>query len=44
MPLVVPGINNNAAGTESNSAESWLNKLAGKQLGDSHDATVCARL
>ena len=39
MPLVVPGIQN-TAGTAGNNAESWLNKLAGKTLGSSNDATV----
>ncbi|MCJ1408122.1 hypothetical protein MMC19_002195 [Ptychographa xylographoides] len=35
MPLVVPGINNSLTGSSQQS--EWLNKLAGKKLGDKHD-------
>ena len=37
MPLVVPGINSTDAGSKTN---DWMNKLAGKKLGDVSDATV----
>lgn len=37
MPLVVPGITSNNA---SSKTDDWLNKLAGKKLGDTSDATV----
>lgn len=37
MPLVVPGINSNEGG---NSQQSWMEKLAGKKIGDKHDSNV----
>jgi len=37
MPLVVPGIN---SGDGASKTQEWMGKLAGKKLGDSHDATV----
>jgi hypothetical protein len=39
MPLVVPGINSNDAGSKT---EEWMNKLAGKKIGETSDATVCS--
>ena len=36
MPLVVPGINS----ADGSKTEEWTNKLVGKKLGDSSDATV----
>lgn len=39
MPLVVPGINNNAGSNDPKS--EWMNKLMGKKLSDSTtDSTV----
>ncbi|KAL4868335.1 hypothetical protein BDV12DRAFT_169808 [Aspergillus spectabilis] len=38
MPLVVPGINNTSGGKDD-----WLNKLVGKKIGDSSDATSFAK-
>ena len=35
MPLVVPGINNTGG-----SKDEWLNKLVGKKISESSDATV----
>ena len=35
MPLVVPGINNTGGGKDE-----WLNKLVGKKISESSDATV----
>ena len=37
MPLVVPG--NNSGGDNSKTQE-WMNKLVGKKIGESSDATV----
>jgi hypothetical protein len=39
MPLVVPGITSTGKGDDLQS--DWLNKLAGKKLGDAHDGMVC---
>lgn len=40
MPLVVPGINNTGG-----SKDEWLNKLVGKKISESSDATVrCSHL
>jgi hypothetical protein len=39
MPLVVPGITNKDDGASK--TEDWANKLVGKKLGSSSDATVC---
>lgn len=38
MPLVVPGINSN----DGSKTEEWTNKLVGKKIGESSDATVCS--
>ncbi|TVY12666.1 Uncharacterized protein LARI1_G009493 [Lachnellula arida] len=35
MPLVVPGINSN----DGSKTEEWTNKLVGKKIGESSDAT-----
>ncbi|MCJ1248370.1 hypothetical protein MMC30_005587 [Trapelia coarctata] len=40
MPLVVPGITPQSGQASTNSQNDWLNKLAGKKLGDKHDETV----
>ncbi|KAL4809673.1 hypothetical protein BDV18DRAFT_157423 [Aspergillus unguis] len=40
MPLVVPGITNNSGG---NLKEEWLNKLAGKKIGDSTNEVSFAK-
>ena len=40
MPLVVPGITNNLSAS-GQSQFDWMNKLAGKKLGDVHNETVC---
>ena len=40
MPLVVPGITPQPGQASTNSQNDWLNKLAGKKLGDKHDETV----
>ena len=37
MPLVVPGINSN------DTTESWMSKLMGKKLSDSHSETSFAK-
>jgi hypothetical protein len=37
MPLVVPGIN---SGGDKSKTEEWTQKLVGKKIGESHDATV----
>jgi phosphoribosylpyrophosphate synthetase len=37
MPLVVPGIN---SGDEDSKTTEWMNKLVGKKIGESSDATV----
>jgi hypothetical protein len=42
MPLVVPGITNNGDGASK--TEDWTNKLVGKKLGSTSDATVCYKL
>jgi len=39
MPLVVPGINSGGGG----STDSWMSKLAGKKLADTHDETNFAK-
>ncbi|KAI9874056.1 MAG: hypothetical protein M1830_010248 [Pleopsidium flavum] len=42
MPLVVPGINNNASSNDPKS--EWMNKLVGKKLSDgTSDSTNFAR-
>jgi len=38
MPLVVPGITSSGNGSKM---EEWTNKLVGKKIGESSDATVC---
>ncbi|TVY38546.1 Uncharacterized protein LOCC1_G006697 [Lachnellula occidentalis] len=35
MPLVVPGINSN----DGSKTEEWMNKLVGKKIGQTSDAT-----
>lgn len=42
MPLVVPGITPQSGQASTSSQGDWLNKLAGKKLGDKHDETVSA--
>jgi uncharacterized protein involved in response to NO len=37
MPLVVPGIN---SGGDNSKTNEWTQKLVGKKIGESHDATV----
>jgi hypothetical protein len=37
MPLVVPGIN---SGGDKSKTEEWTQKLVGKKIGESSDATV----
>jgi len=39
MPLVVPGMMGQGGGDDKNN--SWMSKLAGKKLGESHNETVC---
>ncbi|TVY25796.1 Uncharacterized protein LHYA1_G004553 [Lachnellula hyalina] len=39
MPLVVPGINSN----DGSKTEEWTNKLVGKKIGASSDATTFAK-
>lgn len=41
MPLVVPGITSTGKGDDLQS--DWLNKLAGKKLGDAHDGMTFAK-
>jgi hypothetical protein len=41
MPLVVPGIN---SGGDKSKTEEWTQKLVGKKIGESHDATVSSYL
>jgi hypothetical protein len=41
MPLVVPGIN---SGGDKSKTEEWTQKLVGKKIGESHDATVSSNL
>ena len=44
MPLVVPGINSNSGNNSGgNDQQTWLNKLAGKKIGDKHDEMVFLR-
>ncbi|KAF2862698.1 hypothetical protein K470DRAFT_242595 [Piedraia hortae CBS 480.64] len=43
MPLVVPGLQNSASASSQNNAEEWMNRLAGKTLGDKSDETTFAR-
>lgn len=38
MPLVVPGINSTGEGSKT---DEWMNKLVGKKIGETSDATVC---
>lgn len=38
MPLVVPGMMGQGGGDDKNN--SWMSKLAGKKLGDTHNETV----
>jgi len=38
MPLVVPGMMGQGGGEDK--TNSWMSKLAGKKLGDSHSETV----
>ena len=40
MPLVVPGINNTSGGADN---QSWINKLMGKKIGDSHSENSFAK-
>jgi len=42
MPLVVPGMMGQGGGEDK--TNSWMSKLAGKTLGDSHSETVCSAL
>lgn len=39
MPLVDPITNSAAGGNDKN--QEWLNKLAGKKIGDVSNETVC---
>jgi hypothetical protein len=39
MPLVVPGI---TSGGDKDMTQEWMNKLAGKKIGEKSDATVCS--
>jgi hypothetical protein len=41
MPLVVPGINSTGEGSKT---DEWMNKLVGKKIGETSDATVCTTL
>jgi hypothetical protein len=41
MPLVVPGIN---SGGDKSKTEEWTEKLVGKKIGESNDATVCCKI
>jgi hypothetical protein len=47
MPLVVPGVNNNATATSSGNPkdEEWTQKLVGKKLHDSesNETTFCKK-
>jgi len=40
MPLVVPGIN---SGGDNSKTEEWMNKLVGKKIGDTSNATTFAK-
>ncbi|RFU32171.1 hypothetical protein B7463_g4180, partial [Scytalidium lignicola] len=40
MPLIVPGINSKGGDAKT---DEWRNKLVGKKLGESSDATTFAR-
>jgi len=42
MPLVIPGMMGQGGGEDK--TNSWMSKLAGKKLGDSHNETVGATL
>ncbi|KAL4781023.1 hypothetical protein BJX76DRAFT_336404 [Aspergillus varians] len=41
MPLVVPGINNTSGG--GGSMDEWLNKLVGKKISETSNATSFAK-
>lgn len=43
MPLVVPGINSQDGKGSGSSTDSWMTKLMGKKLADSHDETSFAK-
>jgi hypothetical protein len=38
MPLVVPGLMSNDS--SNSSGDDWMNKLAGKKIGEQHDEMV----
>ncbi|KAG9229680.1 hypothetical protein BJ875DRAFT_182155 [Amylocarpus encephaloides] len=43
MPLVVPGVTSTSMDEGASKNEQWANKLVGKKLGESSDATTFAR-